>query len=1325
MAETRNLKSEDFSIMPRDYINEQTEWMPKEEVSQLLEAPMFASAESLSVIEPFTQSAEPEELEEIEQLEENISTQVMQSNVYPYSNQHLINTGDEMVMIWLDDNLERTSANRTQLKFSAFDGENWKQPQFINDDGTGDFEPVIAKTSNSVLMAWENINCICDDDVTLNEYISASEISVAQSVYSSPVSNWSDTITLTDDNYYDHSPSLVADENGGILVWVKDKANDMLGANPDSNDIMFSKWDGTSWSSPVVIVSNEDTIINSSAAYKDGEGVYSYTVDKDNNMQTTTDREIYVLTYNDEQWSNPVRMTDNNVEDSNPRPQYLKGEFFMTWYQEGNIVYVNDLQQEEPGIVDSLENAQVDYETAVSGNGQLSLVFAELAESGGRDIYTSIYDSENDIWSNKIRLTDDESFNRSYSPAFTDEGKLMVAYSRVELIKEIIDGEEYVNTGSADLSMVTLTPKHDLAVYADDISLSQQNPIPGCAVTVMATISNKGEFTENNIEVEFYDGNPLDEGIKIGDTQIVAQPISARGVSDVAVDWIVPDDMSTHTLYVTVDPQNSIYDIDTQNNTASLAVVQPDIEVTALDCQNVDTTRYLVTAHVANIGSIPVNGGDISLLVGDTEGEELESTETGMLASGDERAFEFMLDSGEMNFDEGDIDIVAQFTAEEGIEEFDIDNNLYYGAIERTPLVVDKVEPSADAEEVSINQQVTVGFNMDLTQDSDFAEIVLADTDNNVVATTKEIDGANVVLTPNSDLEYGKQYFVYIPVEAVTGSQQNKMEEAYRASFTTEEYRLNPVVRFTYPGELMDETPVDAKINVIFNETVAKGSSFNDISLQDGSGKEILNRVSINDKTLLVRLESDLEDSTNYTMTIPVNAVENTRGYSIEEDFVLEFSTRADSEDDGDDGDDGDDEDSEETGDSNGSSNNSGNSSGSTNVSGKVPIIQEQGVQGQGILSLNTPELLEKLETENENVEILVQNNQDASQVGLKIGKADVERCVTSNKGLIVNTGKVSILFSSKIMGQIAKDMGEEVTILIEKGLNQDTEAFSSYFGQAIESVYNITVNSSSNSSINLSNSSSSKVINKFAEDVMVSIKVDVSKIKDKRKVIVCVFDEETNDWKAVGGVLDLQTGKLNFNTGHFSKYSVFETNKEFDDLINRASKEQVEVLAARGIIFGKGDNKFVPDAVVTRAEFTSMAMRSLYVERTQSTGTYSDVPAGAWFTKEIETASELGLIYGTGNSLFEPNRKITREELATIACRIYTYKKGVDLPEEQGILFDDKNDISPYARQSVEFLSSKGIIFGSNNKFYPKREASREEAAVILCRLLSCVGEI
>lgn len=49
----------------------------------------------------------------------------------------------------------------------------------------------------------------------------------------------------------------------------------------------------------------------------------------------------------------------------------------------------------------------------------------------------------------------------------------------------------------------------------------------------------------------------------------------------------------------------------------------------------------------------------------------------------------------------------------------------------------------------------------------------------------------------------------------------------------------------------------------------------------------------------------------------------------------------------------------------------------------------------------------------------------------------------------------------------------------------------------------------------------------------------------------------------------------------------------------------------------------------------------------------FSDVPPDSWCADEINHAAELGLMVGVGDGLFEPDRPVTRGELAAVAVRL------------------------------------------------------------------------
>ena len=55
---------------------------------------------------------------------------------------------------------------------------------------------------------------------------------------------------------------------------------------------------------------------------------------------------------------------------------------------------------------------------------------------------------------------------------------------------------------------------------------------------------------------------------------------------------------------------------------------------------------------------------------------------------------------------------------------------------------------------------------------------------------------------------------------------------------------------------------------------------------------------------------------------------------------------------------------------------------------------------------------------------------------------------------------------------------------------------------------------------------------------------------------------------------------------------------------------------------------------------------------------------------------------------------------------------------------FADYEYISDYAKEAVEALSGMNLINGrENNNFAPQENATRAEAAELICRLLGCIG--
>jgi len=91
--------------------------------------------------------------------------------------------------------------------------------------------------------------------------------------------------------------------------------------------------------------------------------------------------------------------------------------------------------------------------------------------------------------------------------------------------------------------------------------------------------------------------------------------------------------------------------------------------------------------------------------------------------------------------------------------------------------------------------------------------------------------------------------------------------------------------------------------------------------------------------------------------------------------------------------------------------------------------------------------------------------------------------------------------------------------------------------------------------------------------------------------------------------------------------------------------------------IIGRDDGLVHPDANITRAEMATIFFRMLTDDsRAQywsQTNAYTDV-SDAWYNNAISTLTKAGILTGRSDNRFEPNAPITRAEFATILSRFY-----------------------------------------------------------------------
>lgn len=163
---------------------------------------------------------------------------------------------------------------------------------------------------------------------------------------------------------------------------------------------------------------------------------------------------------------------------------------------------------------------------------------------------------------------------------------------------------------------------------------------------------------------------------------------------------------------------------------------------------------------------------------------------------------------------------------------------------------------------------------------------------------------------------------------------------------------------------------------------------------------------------------------------------------------------------------------------------------------------------------------------------------------------------------------------------------------------------------------------------------------------------------------------------------------------------------------------DEVCFAVKNGLMDGVGDNRFDPEGTMTRAMLVTVLWR--YEGRPMGyQNTFTDVKAkeGSWYIDAVAWASANNIVNGIGGSRFDPNGRVTREQMATILFR-YAEKKGIDTSKRSNLsVFPDGSSVGNWAKDAIAWAVTEKIINGSDGKLLPQESATRAQVAAILVR--------
>ncbi len=503
-----------------------------------------------------------------------IAEGILVQNVYPYSEPVIAEHDGKLGIAYVYFDPADTTLQATEIYFTYYNGETYSEPHPIKNDSQAEFAPTLAfDQDGKIVAAWERVRNENFTGETILEM--AQNLEIVFSVFDPSTGQWTEPLPLTDNSYLDHSPMVKRGTDGSLLLmWQSNEGGELIGTSDSPSRLHYALWNGTHFGAAQTISQSFQDCISFSAAYRGPDAIVAYARDMDGDLSTDQDQELFYLSFDGSLWSVPVRLTDDEIPDVNPRVLYrTDGIAELIWLKGTSITRLDDWTS---GAYETIRDGSVsvtftDFAVTADSQDRLLVLWQDRDEKGS-DLFFSLYDREAGLWSGDLRLTDDNIMEKDFSVLFSADGKLHAVYNG-----------ENLDTSATDLYHSIYELSQNLTLPAAGLRVEPANPSPGESVTLVVTVENSGDIALAGVGVNFYLGDPNASGQLIGAATVTPTPLAAGKSGEASLAWTVPSSGEQITVYAMIDPDGLIAEADETDNLVSLSVVNPDL--VAIQCR--------------------------------------------------------------------------------------------------------------------------------------------------------------------------------------------------------------------------------------------------------------------------------------------------------------------------------------------------------------------------------------------------------------------------------------------------------------------------------------------------------------------------------------------------------------------------------------------------------------------------------------------------------------------------------------------------------------------------------------------------------------------
>ena len=511
----------------------------------------------------------------------------IKTNVYPNASPVMAMTRNgNKLLVWLEDNTARNSANSSTLTYSYYTNGSWSDPEYVDDDGTADFKPVLKTVNGTTYLAWENAKTAVSDEMSITETAKLTEIQYA--IFDTSEKTFKNITALTDNEYVDSAPVINSTKLGTVISWVTNEGDEYFTAD-SCHGISYALVDMGDIKESGRLAENLSAIDSQLVYTNNGKLEAMYIVDTDGNLETIADNALCTTAW--------------------PYEKLLEGTVsgISEWF--GDVYCYKD-----NSLFMSSDNLNFyDMGLAVpNGNFLLTdnanIVLFEQSHDGAKDIYAYFY-SDNS-WSNAVQITDLHAVLGNLT-AYMNYGKLELAFMK-GILSENTENPQYFER--SDISTMTVSPSYDISL--DGVFLDKATLVPGKTADLVLDVRNLGENKVRSVDVSLYNGTEKILG------QTICVSILPGQTREVTVDYSVPSNFKPFNADVEISVTDCS-DRDTSNNKGKVNLSYTDLSLGELTYSKVSEEEWDINTAVSNLGFDEMK--NIQIILKDENGESVDS----------------------------------------------------------------------------------------------------------------------------------------------------------------------------------------------------------------------------------------------------------------------------------------------------------------------------------------------------------------------------------------------------------------------------------------------------------------------------------------------------------------------------------------------------------------------------------------------------------------------------------------------------------------------------------------------------------------------------